>query len=103
MEMREERRERETERRRKRKRDSERERKNERKRERQRERENPQTLVRLRKRLLRTQSVACAEVQAGAFKALVGLAPTKKLAERLDSLVRVSRRVERDQKENACT
>ena len=31
----------------------------------------------LRKRLLRPQSVACAEVQAGAFKALAGLAPVK--------------------------
>ena len=30
----------------------------------------PQTLMLLRKRLLRLQSVPCAEVQVGAFKAL---------------------------------
>ena len=33
----------------------------------------------LRERLLRSQSVACAEVPAGAFKALAGSAPTKNL------------------------
>ena len=32
----------------------------------------------LRKRLSRSQSVACADVQAGAFKALAGSAPAKK-------------------------
>ena len=67
-------------------------------RKRQRGRERHQTLMLLRKRLSRSQSVACAEVQASAFKALAGSAPTKKLAQRLDSFVRVSRRVERDQK-----
>ena len=65
--------------------------------------ERPQTLVLLRKRLSRSQSVACAEVQAGAFKALAGLAPTKKPSQRLNSLVRVSSQVERDQKKTrAC-
>ena len=52
----------------------------------------------LRKRLLRSQSVACAEVQAGAFKALAGLAPTKNLPNGETLWFRVSRRVERDQK-----
>ena len=41
-------------------------------------------------RLSRSQSVACAAVQACAFKALAGLAPSKKLAQRFDSLVCVS-------------
>ena len=40
--------------------------------------ERPPTLMLLRKRLLRSQSVARAEVQAGAFKELAGLAPTQK-------------------------
>ena len=50
--------------------DRERERKREKKRDkereerRERERERPQTLILLRKRLLRSQSVACAEEQA---------------------------------------
>ena len=66
-----------------------------RKRERERKKRETHTLVFLRKRLLRSQSVACAKVQA--FKALQ-FGTQKKLAQRLDSLVRVSRRVERDQK-----
>ena len=66
-------------------------------------RHGPQTVVLLREPLSRSQTVACAAVQAGAFKALASLAPPKKLAQRLDSLVRVSRRVERDQKKkSAC-
>ena len=68
--------------------------------ERDRGRERPQALMLLRKRLLRSQSVA--DVQVSAFKALTGSAPAKQTAQRLDSLVRVSRRVERDQKKNAC-
>ena len=69
---------------RKRETEKEREREGERGRERQKEREaeskrerDPKTHVLLRERLLRSQSVACAEVRAGAFKALAGQAPTK--------------------------
>ena len=76
----------------------ERERQRERQREKRKHRHGPQTLMLLREPLLRSQSVACADVQAGAFKALAGLATTKKLALRSDSLVGVSRRVERDPK-----
>ena len=53
--------------------------KRERQREKRKHRHGPQTLMLLREPLLRSQSVACAEVQAGAFKALAGLAPTKNL------------------------
>ena len=59
-------REREGERKRKRQR--------ERQRERRKHRHGPQTLMLLREPLSRSQSVACAEVQAGAFKALPGSA-----------------------------
>ena len=58
-----------------------REREKERERERKRERKHrhgPPTLVLLREPLSRSQSVACAKVQAGAFKALASLAPAKK-------------------------
>ena len=58
-------------------------------------RHGPPTFMLLREPLSRSQSVACAKVQAGAFKARASLAPAKKLAQRLDSLVRVSRRVEK--------
>ena len=61
-------------------------------------RHGPQTLMLLREPLSRSQTVASAEVQAGAFKALAGSSTHKKIAQRLDSLVRVSRWVERDQK-----
>ena len=76
-----------------------REREKKRQRERRKHRHGPPTLMLLREPLSRSQSVACAKVQAGAFKALASLAPAKKKnVRRLDSLVRVSRRVERDQK-----
>ena len=39
------------------------------------------TLMLFREPLSRSQSVACAEVQARAFKALAGSAPAKKLAQ----------------------
>ena len=49
------------------------------------------------------QVAACSEVQASAVKALASLAPTTKPAQRSDSLVGVSRPVERDQKKTrAC-
>ena len=51
----------------------------------------------LREKLWTSQSVACGKVQEGSFKALASLA-LEELVRRLDSLVRVSRRVERDQK-----
>ena len=54
----------------------------------------------LRERLSRSQSVACAEVQAGAFRGLQVQHP-QKLARPSDSLVGVSRRVERDKKTRA--
>ena len=54
----------------------------------ERARERPQTLVLLRKRLLRSQSVASADVQAGGSKALAGSSThKKKIAQRLDSLI----------------
>ena len=47
--------------------------------ERSRHRHGLPTLMLLRKRLSRSQSVACADVQAGGFKALAGSAPAKNL------------------------
>ena len=60
---------------RRRQRDGERE---ERDGKRKKQRERHQTLMLLRKRLSRSQSVACAEVQAGAVKALAGCSIPKK-------------------------
>ena len=57
----------------------------------------------MREPLSRSQSVTGAQVQAGAFQALAGSASTTKLAQLLETLVRVSRLVERDQrKTGAC-
>ena len=79
----------ETERERKRK--TERERERERQRERRKHSHGPQTPVLLREPHSRSQSVACAEVQAGAFKAAAESSRlAKKIARLSDSLVGVS-------------
>ena len=85
----------------------ERERKTKMQRERSKPRHGPQTLTLLREVTLEI-TIGCAMVQAGAFKALAGSAPTKNLPNGLDSLVCGSRKVEREnrkrkKKKKACT
>ena len=57
--------------------EGEEERERKRQRERRKHRHGPPTLVLLREPLSRSQPVACAKVQAGAFKALASLALAK--------------------------
>ena len=81
----------------------ERERQRERQRKKRKHRHGPQTLMLLREPLLRLQSVAFAEVQAGAVKALAGLAPTKKLPDSQTLWSVFQDGSNETRKKNACT